>query len=185
MKVKTAHYDWRSVFIAFIPAVALLVAARQVYLSRYHDLAIWRGGGMGMFAGADFAVNRYAKVFIVEPSGQRQPLVELTTEQNDLIKDALNYPVRHNFLKVAKAIAVRDWIPKGAPRSVTLIDSKGRKIGTSDESYYWMAPFGLRSPGEKWNWGLEIEYWKISYNPLTRLAHSNLSETFVFKAEEL
>jgi len=140
---------------------------------------------MGMFAGADFALNRYAKFFIVDSSGQRQPLTELTPEQTDLVKRALNYPVRPNFLAAGKAIAKRDWIPRGEPRPLALVDSKGKKVGVAAETYYWMAPFGLRPPGEKWKWDLQIEYWKLSYNPLTRRAHSNLVETFVFKPEEL
>ena len=185
VKINLRTYDWRSALILCVPIVALLVAARQVYLSRYHDLTTWKGGGMGMFAGADFALNRYAKIFIIESSGQRQPLVELTQEQTNLIRRALNYPVRGNFLKAAKVIADRDWIPKGGPRPVALLDSKGKKVGTAEESYYLMAPFGLRPPGEKWNWDLLIEYWKLSYNPVTRRAHSSLAETFVFKSDEL
>ena len=118
MKITPRNYDWRSAIIVVVPIVALLVAARQVYLSRYHDLTTWKGGGMGMFAGADFSLNRYAKLFITDSNGQRQPLTELTREQTDLVKRALNYPVRRNFLLVAKAIASRDWIPKGERRLI-------------------------------------------------------------------
>jgi len=185
VKITPPNYDWRSAVIVVVPIVALLVAARQVYLSRYHDLTTWKGGGMGMFAGADFSLNRYAKLFITDSNGQRQPLTELTREQTDLIKRALNYPVRSNFLLVAKAIASRDWIPKGERRPVVLIDSRGNKVGTADESYHSIAPFGLRPGGDNWKWDLQIEYWKLSYNPLTRRVHSLCAETFVFKPEEL
>ena len=89
MKITPRNYDWRSAIIVVVPIVALLVAARQVYLSRYHDLTTWKGGGMGMFAGADFSLNRYAKLFITDSNGQRQPLTELTREQTDLVKRAL------------------------------------------------------------------------------------------------
>jgi len=168
-----------------MPIVALLVAARQVYLNRYHDLTTWKGGGMGMFAGADFSLNRYAKLFVVNPKGERQPLTNLTPEQTDLVRRALNYPVRRNFLVVAKAIAERDWIRKGERNPVVLLDSRGKKAGVAPDSYYSMAPFGLRPRGDKWNWDLQIEYWKLSYNPVTRRARSVLAETFVFKREEL
>jgi len=185
VNINPRNHDWRSALAICIPVVALLVAGRQVYLSRYHDLSTWKGGGMGMFAGADLWLNRYTKIFIVDSSGQRQPLSDFTADQADLLRRALNYPVRQNFLIAAKAIGRHDWIPRGERRQVSLTDSNGRKIGTTGESLYWIAPFGIRAPGEKWKWKLEIEYWKVSYNPLTRRAHTTLAETFVFKPEEL
>lgn len=185
MKFNLRNYDWRSALFFAVPIVALLVAARQVYLSRYHDLSTWKGGGMGMFAGADLWLNRYTKIYIVDPGGQRQPLSDFTTEQADLIRRALNYPIRQNFLIAAKAIATHDWIPRGERRQVSLVDLHGNRIGTTGESLYWIAPFGIRPPGKDWKWQLEIEYWQVSYNPLTRRAHSDLAKTFVFKPQEL
>jgi len=175
----------RWALILCIPIAALLVAGRQVYLSNYHDLTTWKGGGMGMFAGADGALNRYTKVFIVNQDGNRQPLTQLTSDQTKLINRALNYPVRHNFLLAAKAMARMDWI--GAPQRmpVALIDSKGQNVGTAPESYYMMVSFGPRPREEKWEWDIQIEYWKLSYNPATKRAHTVLAGTFVFGPEEL
>jgi hypothetical protein len=178
-----AFARWAPVFC--IPTVALLVATRQVYLNRYHDLTTWKGGGMGMFAGADASLNRYAKVFITDPRGKREPLTQLTPDQSDLLNRALNYPVRRNFLVAAKAIATLDWIAKRQRMPVALIDSKGKNVGTAAESYYLMVPFGTRPREEKWKWDIQIEYWKLSYDPGTRRAHAVLAETFVFSPEEL
>jgi len=138
-----------------------------------------------MFAGADLWLNRYTKIFILDPSGNRQPLSDFTSEQADLLRRALNYPIRQNFLIAAKAIASHHWIPRGERRPVTLIDLNGKRAGTTGESLYWMAPFGARGPEDRWQWPLEIEYWKLSYDPLTRRAHSTLAETFRFRPEEL
>jgi len=179
----TAFWQWALTLC--IPIVALLVAGRQIYLNRYHDLTTWKGGGMGMFAGADATLNRYAKVFITDPRGQRQPLTELTPDESDLVKRALNYPVRRNFLIAARAIATMDWIAKRQRMPVALIDSQGKTVGTANESYYLMMPFGTRPRSEKWEWSIQIEYWKLSYDPRTRRAHALLAETFVFKPEEL
>src|SRR5437016_14267762 len=96
--------------ILCIPTVALLVALRQVYLSNYRDLSTWKGGGMGMFAGADAGLNRYTKVFITDGHGKREPLTQLPLDQTKLINRALNYPVRENFLLAAKAISTLDWV---------------------------------------------------------------------------
>ena len=177
--------NWQWTLIVCVPVVALLVAARQVYLNTYYDLTTWKGGGMGMFAGADSSLNRYAKVFIAEPQGKRQPLTELTPEQSELVKRALNYPVRDNFLLTARAIATLDWIAKRQRMPVARIDADGKNVGPAAESYYLMVPFGTRPTTEKWKWDIQIEYWKLSYYPITRRAHATLAETFVFKPEEL
>ena len=140
---------------------------------------------MGMFAGADAGLNRYAKVFIADPRGKREPLAQLTPEQIDLIGRALNYPVRRNFLVAARAITTLDWVAKRQRMPVTLIDAQGKNAGSAPDSYYLMVPFGTRPQEEKWKWDLLIEYWKLSYDPVTRHAHAVLAETFVFKPDEL
>ena len=176
---------WRWALVLCIPAVALVVAGRQVYLNTYHDLSTWKGGGMGMFAGADGPLNRYVKVFIVDERGRRQPLTQLPSNITKLLSRALNYPVRPNFLLAAKATALLDWVSAPQRVPVSLIDETGKSTGTASESYYMMVPFGPRPPTEKWEWGIEIEYWKLSYDPKTKRAHSSRAETFSFRPEEL
>jgi hypothetical protein len=176
---------WRWTLTLCIPVVALLVAGRQVYLSNYHDLTTWKGGGMGMFAGADGALNRYVKVFIATQRGNRQPLTQLTSDQKKLFDRALNYPVRHNFLLAAKLVASMDWIAAPQRMPVGLIDSKGQNVGTASESYYMMVPFGPRPREQKWEWDIQIEYWKLSYDPVTKRARAIMAGTFVFGPEEL
>jgi hypothetical protein len=178
----SAYFKWA--LILCIPVVSLLVAGRQVYLNTYHDLTTWKGGGMGMFAGADGRLNRYAKVFIAE-HGKRQPLTQLPSDQSALIDRALNFPVRSNFLRAAKAIAATDWVAARQRMPVALIDAKGQKAGTASDSYYMMVPFGRRPREEKWEWEIQIEYWKLSYNPQTKQAHAALSETFIFRPDDL
>lgn len=185
VEMKNRTWNWRWVSIVCVPVAALLVAARQVYLERFHDLTTWKGGGMGMFAGADATLNRYAKVFIAEPHGDRQPLTDLTPEQTDLVKRALNYPVRDNFLLAARSIAKLDWMSKRQRMPVSLIDSSGKNLGPAADSYYLMIPFGDRPRNERWKWEVRIEYWKLSYLPLMRRAHATLVNTFVFTPEEL
>jgi hypothetical protein len=171
--------------ILCIPIVALLVASRQVYLNNQRDLSTWKGGGMGMFAGADGRLNRYTKVFIADGHGKRQPLTQLTSEQTKLINRALNYPVRENFLIAAKELATLDWVAARQRMPVALIDANGQNTGTAQESYYMMVPFGRRPREEKWEWDIQIEYWKLSYDPVTRRAHASRAETFIFKPQEL
>src|SRR5437660_11720177 len=94
-----------------VPFAALVIVGRQVYLSTHYGLSTWKGGGMGMFAAADELSNRYAKVFLVDPDGNRDPLVQLTAEDFDVLNRALEYPIRENFLRAARQIAHENWIP--------------------------------------------------------------------------
>ncbi len=48
-----------------------------------------------------------------------------------------------------------------------------------------MVPYGRQSGAEERNWGLQIQFWKMAYNPVTKRAHIVLAETFTFRAEEL
>jgi hypothetical protein len=171
--------------ILLIPVVALVVAGTQLYLSTHHDLTTWKGGGMGMFAGADGALNRYAKTFMADGRGKRQPLTQLPPEQTKLINRALNFPTRQNFRLAARAIATTDWVAARERIPVASVDAFGKNAGTTSDSYYMMVPFGPRPPDEKWKWDVQIEYWKMSYDPQTRHAHTVLAETFVFHPDEL
>ena len=168
-----------------MPIVALVIAAGQVYLSNYHGLAVWKGGGMGMFASMDGQANRFAQLFITQSDGTRQPLTHLLRVQKDAIDNALNYPVRPNFLAVAKSIATIEWASSPERMPVVLIDSKGEPAGRASESYHMMAPFRPRSRDEKWKGNIQIEFWKMSYNPLTRTCHATLAQTFAFTPDEV
>ena len=48
----------RWAMLCAIPLIAILIAARQLYLHTTEDLSTWKGGGMGMFAAADNTISR-------------------------------------------------------------------------------------------------------------------------------
>ncbi len=85
---------WRWALILCVPVVSLLVATRQIYLSNWHDLSTWKGGGMGMFAGADNTSTRYTKIYVVDPVGNRHPLTRFAPSHTQFLGRALNYPTR-------------------------------------------------------------------------------------------
>ena len=151
-----------------IPAIAMAVFARQVYLNKHHQLSTWKGGGMGMFAAADGSINRFAKVYLISPKRGRQPLVRLTMPQKRLMDSALWYPVRGSFEIVANAIFATSWAAGDQLTPASLVDSTGAQTGKAAQSYYMLYPFGTRSPDEKPDWELEIEYWAMAYDPATR-----------------
>ena len=62
-------YKW--VMLCVIPAIAITVAARQLYLSTTGELSTWKGGGMGMFASSE-QITRYVKIYLIFADGRRQ-----------------------------------------------------------------------------------------------------------------
>lgn len=171
--------------ILCIPAVAVAVAARQAYLSTYYELSTWKGGGMGMFAAADFSSSRFARMFIEMPDGQRQPISKSTPYQQRLLEDALWYPSDANFRALAASMRKTNWV---APRQLTpayRVNAKGERIGATGKSYYSLKAFGDRPDGRDPDWTLIIEFWKTSYDPLTRLIHATHVKTLRYAPGEL
>jgi hypothetical protein len=171
--------------ILCVPFVALAIVGRQIYLSSRYGLSTWKGGGMGMFAAADELTNRYAKVFLVEAGGNRDPLVQLSPDDTEVLNRALEYPIRKNFLRAARKIAQENWIPAYQRRPVLSVNSDGNPIGAGAKSYRVMVPSDLRSDSEEKRSNMEIQFWKISYDPIARRVVAALAETFVFTPEEL
>ena len=99
-------HNW--IMVGIMPAIALTVATRQLYLSTTDDLSTWKGGGMGMFAGTEDN-TRYAKIYLTFADGRRQPLLRITDEQERLKKQALNYPNERNLRALASSIKATKW----------------------------------------------------------------------------
>jgi hypothetical protein len=140
---------------------------------------------MGMFAAADELANRYAKVFLVHSDGNRDPLVQLTPEDEDLLNRALEYPARKNFLRAARQIGSENWIPAFQRRPVLRVNGNGDPVSAEDKAFRVMVASPLRSEREERKPSVEIQFWKLTYDPHTRHLRGSLAETFVFSPEEL
>ena len=168
-----------------VPCVALVIVARQVYLNTHYGLSTWKGGGMGMFAAADELSNRYAKVFLVHSDGNRDALAQFTPEDMDLLNRALEYPARKNFFRAARQIGSENWIPAFQRRPVLRVNGNGDPMNAEDKAYRVMVASPLRPDTEEKRPSVEIQFWKLTYDPHTRHLHGSLAETFVFSPEEL
>jgi hypothetical protein len=173
------------IFIGCIPLLALVMATRQLYLSKVHELSTWKGGGMGMFADADNAVTRFAKIYLELPDGQRQPLTKLTDAQRQLLSDALWYPVRESFRALAISIRRTNWIAPDQLTPIPVVNAEGKQIGASGKSYYSLHPIGQRAVDEDPDWTLAIEYWRATFDPASRMARATLVKTLRYAKGEL
>lgn len=140
---------------------------------------------MGMFASADQLANRYAKIFLIDADGNRNPLVQLTPADNDVLNRALEYPTRDNFLRAARQIASENWIPGFQPRPLLKVNNSGDPVSASEKSYRQMVPSSLPPEGIKKPPSMEVQFWRLAYDPHTRYQRASLSETYIFKPEDL
>jgi hypothetical protein len=171
----------RWAMLCAIPLIAILIAARQLYLHTTEDLSTWKGGGMGMFAAADNTISRYAKVYLLFPDGQRQPLLRLTGSQEEFKQQALWFPSERNFRSLADSIKATTWWASTDRVPLNIFDENGQKAQQGSASVYDLYPAHARTPSEPLNWGVEIEYWKGTYDPRTGDFTASLARTFTFK----
>lgn len=164
-----------------IPLVATLVVIRQSYLNTYYHLSTWKGGGMGMFAGADGSHTRTARIYIEDSKGTRQPIVTLLTEQNALRQKAMWYPTRSNFAKLARSLRHTAFVASHKPSPVYRYDDEGTPTEIAGRSHYLLRANGPRAGGDTADWDLVIEYWETAYNPETRKATISLVNTMRFE----
>jgi hypothetical protein len=165
-----------------VPAIMLVVFARQIYLKHSAQLSTWKGGGMGMFAAADGSNNRFTKVYINSPQRGRQPIIRLTLPQKRLMDKAVWYPVRSSFQRAADLIFATNWATSDLPTAVSQVNSAGKQIAASPIFYHMIYPYGPRLSTDRPDWDLEIEYWAMSYNPDTRRIQAKLVTTHRFGA---
>lgn len=166
-----------------VPALAVAVATRQAYLNAWHGLSTWKGGGMGMFAGADSGDTRFARVWIELPDGRRQPIITLTPAQDRLLDRALWYPTHANFEELAQSLRRTSFIAVDQPSPVGRADADGKSLGPTGRSHYLLRADAPRPDGAEPDWKVVIEYWTIRFDSETRLAHASLSETMRFGPE--
>ena len=167
------------ILIACVPFIAIAVAVRQAYFNAYYELSTWKGGGMGMFADVD-VISRFMKIYVELPNGQRHPISNLTGHQQRLQSDVLYYPTESNFRALAASIRKTNWVGPDRLTPGYVVNAKGERLRPTGKSYYSLIAFGERPQGEDPDWTVIIEYWKASYDPLTRMAHAKRVRTLSY-----
>lgn len=176
------------VIIFAIPALALAIFARQVYLQVSHDLSIWKGGGMGMFAGIGAPSHRFLKIYVLDRYGNRAALTNLTSEQRELKERLRTEPSTRNYEILARALMTTRWSPQAVWIKGQKIDSSGKLIGYQKTPHIALAPAGPipmpgsvdePSPNVFTPRGIEVEFWKIDYSGSTKELSAELVNTLV------
>jgi hypothetical protein len=180
MRVVAKIHQWIMIWI--IPAIAVTIAARQLYLSSTDDLSTWKGGGMGMFAGSENN-TRYAKIYLTFADGRRQPLLRITQAQEKLKKQVLNFPNERNLRALAESIKATKWWASTTRVPFNVFGEDGKKVRDGTEQLYDLYPASARSATERADWGVEIQYWKVTYDPKTSDYVGILARTFKLEDE--
>lgn len=156
-----------------IPAVAILVASRQLYLSKLYGLSTWKGGGMGMFASADVA-QRYIRVFIEMAGRPRILISKLTPEQDILLSQAQIYPTKENLAKLGASIRNTRFRASSEPARIVQFRKTGEETGISDDIYIVAEAEKSGIVDKDPEWTAVLEFWQLSYDPASRLVSTSL-----------
>lgn len=170
----------RGILLGIIPAIAMLIAARQLYLQRTEDLSTWKGVGMGMFASADSSYTRFLKLYLILPNGQRQPLLRFTAQQELLKARALWFPSERNFRVLAESIKATTWWANTTQVPLNVFDEAGQKIQEGTGQFRDLYPTQVKTPSETRDWGVEVEYWKADFEAATGTFKAGIARSFVF-----
>jgi hypothetical protein len=165
-----------------VPAIALAVAARQLYLSKTEDLSTWKGGGMGMFAAADNTLGRYVKIYVLAPTGQRLPLLRLTPSQEELMQRGLWFPSESRFRELADSIKATTWWASQEEIPLTIFNENGERLRIDDSvRFHNLRAADPRTPPDNFKFGVEVQYWKATYDANAGGMKAVLARTFTFK----
>lgn len=147
-----------------------------MYLSTYHDLSTWKGGGMGMFASAD-TLARYVRVFIEMPDKQRILINKLTPEQNDLLLNTMYYPSERNLNTLGASLRQTNFSASREPNQVTRFDQSGKALGASSTSYIVASARDDSPAAAELDLPIIVELWEFSYDPEGRLLKTSPKRT--------
>jgi hypothetical protein len=168
--------------LCVVPAIAISVAARQIYLSTTEDLSTWKGGGMGMFAAADNTLSRYAKIYILTPMGQRLPVMRLTRPQQELMLKGLWFPSESNFRALAESVKATTWWAGADQVPLGIFNENGDRVNVDEGVRFRdLRPARPGTPSDNFNYGVEVEFWKATYDVNTGDLRSVLARTFTYK----
>jgi hypothetical protein len=105
------------------PALLVLVACVQIFLTRNTGLTPWKGGGFGMFATNDGNQFRYVRLFVDAPD--RSEELEIAPSLEDLAARAQALPGAAQLERVARAVVARER-------------RKGRPVETVRVEVWWI-----------------------------------------------
>ncbi len=170
-----------------VPLLACAVFARQVYLQVAHDLSVWKGGGMGMFAGVGAPQHRFVKIFLTDPLGQRILTVRHAPEQVRLIAAVRAEPTQANLEELAGALLESRWILRRETIAGYRVDSRGRRIGLMPERHLSVVPATAPTRSDErltpGNGGwtperVQIEFWEIGYDRDSKTLRATRAKAF-------
>jgi hypothetical protein len=172
----------RWVMLCAVPAIALAVSARQIYLSKTENLSTWKGGGMGMFAAADNTLGRFVRIYVLTPDGQRLPLLRLTPSQEQLVQKGLWFPSERNFGALADSIKATNWFAANEEIPLAVFNENGQRVNVDfSVRLRELRPAPPRAQSEQLKFGVEVEYWEAVYDIKGGDLRAARAKTFTFK----
>lgn len=179
MKAKKKKYT--SLAILSIPALSLLIFVQQVYRQNAHDLTIWKGGGMGMFAGADGPDMRFLHIIGTDTAGTRHPILRLTVKHKKLREKILIEPKRDHFRNLSCAILGSDWWTTNEFRQIMAVEDTEPISIQKDKPFSVIAPYKSTVSSQVELSSVTLRFFKTHYIRSRSYLYAELDKEFTFE----
>jgi len=150
--------------VFIIPLIALLIFINQFYRQHAHNLSVWKGGGMGMFAALDRpSRSRFVKIFITNEQGVRFPLKETSMGIGELTYILATEPTDKNINTLLQKVKSIRWFYSDALLSVYSRHEQTKSLVTKLPQ---IKPFGNKPVDIK---SIKIETGQLVYDMSTKV----------------
>lgn len=162
-----------------VPVVATAVYCNQLYQHATAELTLWKGGGMGMFAGLDSPNMRFVRVYVTERDGERLPVQAFSFREQRLIEQLKSQPNDETFRRLAASVRSSDWYISRWSVEARRVSNEGelspgptlqtvRRHDALDDTQD-TEPLDVA--------GVQIEYWRIRYDGQTSEFYATLERS--------
>jgi len=151
----------RRAALYLVPALAVVLAARQFYLAHAYALTPWKGGGFGMFASVDNPRLRFIRAYLVTPAGEVPVDVSASTRIDQLAKRARYMPSPGRMNRLADAVLQARWVVDTTPaRRARIAPTVEHRRGVAADSAAAPEPAGPRVAAS----AVRLEAWRVHFD---------------------
>ena len=157
----------RWVMLCVIPAIALTVAARQLYLSTTDDLSTWKGAAWACSRGPRRLPATSKSILSFQMAAAIRCYGLPRNKKSSRRRFSI---IRANAIcgALANSIKATTWWASTTRVPLNVFDGDGQKVRDGTEQLYDLYAAHPRTASEPAGFGVEIEYWKATYDLKTR-----------------
>ncbi|MBL8547401.1 MAG: hypothetical protein JNL81_13125 [Hyphomonadaceae bacterium] len=164
-----------------VPLAATLIYAHQLYAHANHGLSLWKGGGMGMFAGLDTPGMRFVRVYVVDAAGERRPVQAFSPNERRIIQRLQTQPDNALLNALGDSVLSTPWfLSRWSVQHQTI--SRDRRITAGPWARTLRRADILDEAGATQSVAVasaQVEYWRLHYDGARNQLYAEMEQSVV------